>query len=1406
MNPGSCPGQEELSRFCAGNLSEPELQGISQHILTCRACRQIIETLDQSPDPFEKLLRDAAGLGSSPVLNEPQYHTAIDSICQRAFTDSPPAARNESAKPSPCRSDSIVANSSANNSGMEPAESSSVTSPGNTIGQYNLIEEVGRGGMGVVYKAQHTRLNRIVAVKVLPAGLVSDPATVARFDNEILAIGQLNHPNIVRAIDANEINGQHILVIEFVEGRDLASLVKDEGPFSADRACRLIRQAALGLQHIHEAGMVHRDLKPGNLIVSNDGVVRILDLGLALLIESHHQTRADGITATGQVMGTIDYMAPEQADDTHAVDIRADVYSLGATFYYLLTGQAPFAQLSNASVIKKLGVLATKEPTPIHQFRSDVSPSLIRLVERMMAKEPANRFTSAAELIVAIDGLDSKHAQASSQITQTKSDSRTLKLTMLACIAACLVLALLIRGWMKRAEDRIVNQSPVETNTARLKSSRDVVGIEIPPADVELPDQRDTAEHLMTQNARLIIRSIGEGQITTDELCSLLQRTSDNSLRTALINEAAESGLTIDQVMHLLHEANDEAYLAALILTLGSFQPAEFAVQQRQSIEELVVSSFRDEADPEVHTAILWLINHWPQTTATAASDWVTQLTSTVRSMRQRHQLRTIPVDGGWYETPHNTTMVVIPVGASFVAGSPTDESGRVSDDSPHTERQRQVRLPSAFSVSTTEVTEKQFSDAWPIPGRGPHTSTSNRPVMGISWHQAAWYCNRISEMEGIPKSQHCYIPIAGTSDEYGRYSLKEEYQALTGYRLLSEDEWEYCCRAGTQTPRFFGQDSTYAQHYMVMKEAGNSTAIDVGSRKPNSFGLFDMLGNAAEWVNAPAQTTTRPTRRVRGGSVTTGMERMRSALRLRVEEGYPHPSVGMRIARSIVQPEPINSTGVEIEMHTDWWPNDATSDFSPLSDHWQNIAQSQCICLGTGSRRNIPRRWFRVRNTQSEPVRIGPVQLSGNALCFVEPKAILAPGESTRFMIAASGVLFGLRNGSFSVTIESQGQTHTIPVHTTSAVHDARLHVFEGGMSGAPGTARAFDFGNVHRHSDVFHRFTIMNVGNMPLHVNEIKLPDGFHMRHDWRREVPGNSFSYFNVKVDTNAPGQRFGHIRIATNDPVQSDFQFTVSANVVDSLPVTAIGVFRDGKWLFDRNRDGIEERPIHFGQPGDIPLTGDWNGDGIEDLCVCRPSRDEPQTLSWHVHLRGLSDGNSREKTLTFGDASGTPLLLDRRGRPALPGIIHHKRPDKWLLRVDEDRNGIADEDVATLEAPFVGHPIAADLTGTGDDQVGFVLPVTNSRELNRRWISSTGLADDGASEQLYFGEANDIPVTGDWDGDGKDNPGAVRLIDGTRFIWFLDISGGRLPEQEHTFGQSGDIPVTIRTGNSPEEIN
>ncbi len=269
---------------------------------------------------------------------------------------------------------------------------------GFTIGKYKLLERIGFGGMGQVFLCEHMYMRRRVAIKVLPPAKAEEPAALGRFYREARAAAALDHPNIVRTHDIDQDGNLHFLVMEYVDGSSMLEIIKKKGPMSIDRAVHYMWQAAQGLEHAFRVGVIHRDIKPGNILVDRDGISKILDMGLARFYNSEDDMLTKKYDEKS-VLGTADYVAPEQTINSHDVDVRADLYSLGATFYYLLAGHPPFP---DGTISQKLIAHQTRLPQPIRQLRPEVPVEVADVVEKLMRKNPDERFQTPADVCEAL--------------------------------------------------------------------------------------------------------------------------------------------------------------------------------------------------------------------------------------------------------------------------------------------------------------------------------------------------------------------------------------------------------------------------------------------------------------------------------------------------------------------------------------------------------------------------------------------------------------------------------------------------------------------------------------------------------------------------------------------------------------------------------------------------------------------------------------------------------------------------------------------------------------------------------------------------------------------------------------------------------------------------------------------
>lgn len=360
-----CPSQDVLLEYFLGMADDFVSGSIDAHISSCESCNHRLTEMESTQGALLRDTLHTAGLYDP--ADPPDAQHAIDAAWQ--------AAQEILRKNLPA--------------GASPT----------SVGQYQILERIGRGGMGSVYRAEHTQLKKVVALKLIPIQW-SHPQTLQRFEREIRAAGQLQHPGIVTATDAGTQSGMQFLAMEFVDGLDLGKLTRSIAPIPTADACEIARQLALALAHAHHLGIIHRDIKPSNVMLDRAGGIKLLDFGLV------HFHRWDGpvgeLTTVGQFLGTLDYMAPEQAERSEVVDARSDLYSLGATLFKLLTGQTPLAMTPHQSPIEKLKRLSHHQPIQLQTLRPDLPSELCDVVNRLLATQPETRLPTALHVAEAL--------------------------------------------------------------------------------------------------------------------------------------------------------------------------------------------------------------------------------------------------------------------------------------------------------------------------------------------------------------------------------------------------------------------------------------------------------------------------------------------------------------------------------------------------------------------------------------------------------------------------------------------------------------------------------------------------------------------------------------------------------------------------------------------------------------------------------------------------------------------------------------------------------------------------------------------------------------------------------------------------------------------------------------------
>ena len=768
------------------------------------------------------------------------------------------------------------------------------------LGDYVLLSKIGAGGMGQVFKAQHRHMKRLVAVKLLPAAVTKDEATVKRFQREVEAAAKLSHPNIVHANDAGVQRGVWYLVMEYVEGRDLSVLVKERGPLPVRDAVDCILQAARGLAYAHGKGVIHRDIKPANLLLDNEGTVKILDMGLARFDNSgdaaDHQ-----LTNTGAVMGTVDYMPPEQAANTHNADARSDIYALGCSLYRLLVGESMFG---GQTAVEKILAHMNEAIPSLCQKRREVPAEIDRIFQKMVAKKPTDRYQKTTELVADLEAYFNPGATtafARPTVWNENLPEQDSKLT----------------DFLRTANGNVGTQQALKTQGAAPFENT---------ASIVEPESATDAKQFA---ASLATRSPQRGTEKRGPEKRAGQAPRRNKKPPAKLIAGGLGGIAVLLAFGIWvivrdQDGNEVARLKVPDggnVTISPLPPGEGG---RRPGEGLPAAANNSPASNSPHPSAAPPPSPGGRRVGSAPPPAVAPFDAKTARAHQDAWAKHL---GTQVETTNSVgqTMILIPPG-EFLMGSTDAEveaalkaADEIKADQPTKDRiqknerpQHKVVITKPLLMSATEVTIGQFKKfavatgyqteaekaeaaAKAAPptveaGQPPpkpiqtylnpgYAVTDDSPAAAITWNDATAYCKWLSEQE------------------------------KRTYRLPTEAEWEYACRAGSTTQYFFGDDYNELSKYGWHKGNAGNKSHPVGTLLPNPFGLFDMHGNLYEWCgdffdekwystsppNDPNGPSVGSTRVVRGGYWDNTASNCRSAYRYPYPPSYRHANNGFR-------------------------------------------------------------------------------------------------------------------------------------------------------------------------------------------------------------------------------------------------------------------------------------------------------------------------------------------------------------------------------------------------------------------------------------------------------------------------------------------------------------------------------
>ncbi len=955
------PTDQTLRSYGAGQLHGDLAESVHSHLGFCADCRQRVAEF--SGDTFLGRLRDGQFRPESPAPVSPSLAGLPISEGSPTSTDPPPT------------------NSIPLGLSEHP--------------DYEILGELGRGGMGVVYLAWNRLMGRKEVLKVVSRELMNRRRVLDRFHREIRNAAQLHHPNIVTAHSAFRAGENIVFAMEYVEGRDLATYVRGQGPLPVAYACNFTYQAALGLQYAHEKGMVHRDIKPSNLILARHGkrpVVKVLDFGLA---KATHEGPVDkSLTHEGQMLGTPDYIAPEQSLDAAKADIRADIYSLGCTLHYLLTGGPPF---QGASLYEVLQAHHSIEAKPLDVVRPDVPRDLAAVVGKMMAKDPAGRYQTPGDVAQELkqffkqDGAAPARSKAdvsgadepanSHKLTRPKTE--TIQPPSGSAPASILEDSGIFRNLPEPAQPATSTArnaaqrsaaKPVGSNQAEpicrsLPAMEDRESVAAPAKPVAVAPGVARSRRLWPAAAGVLVLglaiawAIGVFNVKTKDGVIVLEHVPENAVvevdgERAIVTPVGGEPVKIPAPpgkRFVVVKRNNDLLLGESV-TLESGKSFKLAVRNIADndgalvLEKLPANAVVEvdgkmvpvnsatgelvkiQISPGTHGLLVKLGNEvllGESVTVESSRELKLRVPAKETAAKQPPALASAAVpppaqqpSTAW--TSPSTKMAFVRIkGGEFMMGSPESDVDANDDEKP----QHKVRI-SPFLMGVTEVTRGQFRVF--VDETGYKTEAEKDGEGGWGWNEETKEFEQDRrytwQRQGFDQTDEHPVVNVSWNDAQAFITWLSRKEGET-YRLPTEAEWEYACRAGTTSSYFCGNDpeglaavanimdrtakDNFPDYETIAARDGYVYTAPVGRFQANALALYDMHGNVWEWcadwydaeyykrspVDDPPGPPGASRRVIRGGCWCYDPRRCRAACRNSFPSEYGFGGLGFRLA-----------------------------------------------------------------------------------------------------------------------------------------------------------------------------------------------------------------------------------------------------------------------------------------------------------------------------------------------------------------------------------------------------------------------------------------------------------------------------------------------------------------------------